>query len=212
VQFASSELARAEVRVRSARDAMFKFRVEHNEVDPAATAQATLGLAAQLEAERSKLSSDLASVSGYLSGDAPSVQMLKSRIAALASEISRIQGQVSLGPSSELRGAGDKPAAAGEGPDPNSNAIASVLATYQELVLDQEFAERAYTAAMASLERARSEVNRNQSYLAIYGQPSLAQDAAYPRRWLNILIILVLSSIFWAIGGLGVLTVRDHIQ
>lgn len=212
VQFAASEVARAEVRIRSARDAMFKFRIEHNEVDPSATAQATLGLAAQLEAERSKLSSELASLSGYLADDAPSVQMLRSRIAALASEISRIQGQVSARQETGTVDASTATPAADASPNPQSNALASVLATYQELVLDQEFAERAYTAAMASLETARSEVNRNQSYLAIYGQPRVAEDAAYPRRALNILIILVLSGILWAIGGLGVLTVRDHIQ
>lgn len=211
VQFASSEVARAELRVRGARDAIYQFRIEHNEVDPSQSAQATLGLAAQLEAERSKLSSDLASLSGYLSDDAPSVQMLKSRIAALAGEISRIQGTVSSGGSNAATsGSGD--AGTQQSPDPKSNALASVLATYQRLTLDQEFAERAYTAAMASLEHSRSEVNRSQSYLAIYGQPSVADDPTYPRRFVNILIILILSTILWAIGGLGVLTVRDHIQ
>jgi capsular polysaccharide transport system permease protein len=207
VQFAASEVALAELRVRGARQDMLAFRVTHNELDPAQTAEATLGIAAQLEGERSRLASELASLSGYLSDDAPSVQMLKSRIAALGGEISRIQSQISVGASGAMRGSADSGENAAQ-PD----ALASVVGTYQELVLSQEFAEKAYTAAMASLERARAEANRTQSYLAIFGQPSVAEEATYPRRWLNIWVVFIFASVLWAIGMLGVLTIRDHVR
>ena len=207
VQFAASEVARAELRVRGARDDILQFRLTHNDLDPTMTAQSTLSIAAGLEAERSKLLSDLASVSGYLSDDAPSVQMLRSRIDALAGEISRIQGQVSAGADSTAGGLGVRSAKGG-----NSDALANTVGAYQELVLSQEFAEKAYTAAMGSLEHARMEAARTQSYLAIYGQPNVAEEAAYPRRWLNIWVVLVLASVLWAIGALGVMTVRDHIR
>jgi capsular polysaccharide transport system permease protein len=203
VQFAAVEVARAELRVRGAREAMRAFRVAHNELDPAQSAEATLGIAAELEAERSRLASQLASIAGYLADDAPSVQMLRSRIGALDSEIARIQGQISGG--TLLRGTSDAGGEAGDG-----EALADVIGQYQELLLDQEFAEKAYTAAMGSLERARTEANRTQSYLAIFGTPSAAEDAAYPHRGLNILIVFVMASVLWAIGALGFLTIRDH--
>ncbi len=209
VQFAAAEVARAELRVRGARDDVLKFRMAHNDLDPTATATATLGIAAGLEGERSKLLSDLASVSGYLGDDAPSVQMLKSRIAALAGEISRIQGQVSHGTDNATDPAASAAAGSG-GADPN--ALAEKIKSYQELAISQEFAESAYTAAQASLEHARSEADRTQSYLAIYGQPSMAEEATYPRRWLNIWVVFILGSILWAIGLLGTLTVRDHVR
>jgi capsular polysaccharide transport system permease protein len=214
VQFAASEVALAELRVRGARQDMLAFRVAHNELDPAQTAAATLGIAAELEGERSRLASELASLSGFLSDEAPSVQMLKSRIAALAGEISRIQSQISSGSrassggaSSTLRGSDNAAEAT-----PDSDALASVIGDYQELLVSQEFAEKAYTAAMASLEHARAEATRSQSYLAIYGQPSVAEEATYPRRWLNIVLVLVLSLVLWSIGLLGVLTIRDHVR
>ena len=209
VQFAASEVARAELRVRGVRQDMLDFRVAHNEVDPTQSAEAILGIAAELEGERSKLASELASLSGYLGDDAPSIQRLKARIAALAGEIARIQGQISTGVSSEttLRGTSATP---GENGAPE--AMASVIGTYQELLLNQEFAEKAYTAAAASLENARAEAARTQTYLAIYGQPSVAQEAAYPRRWLNIWVVFVLASILWAIGMLGIMTIRDHVR
>jgi capsular polysaccharide transport system permease protein len=208
VQFASTEVARAELRVRGARDDVLAFRIAHNELDPTQTAEATLGIAAQLEAERSKLASDLASLSGYLSDDAPSVQMLKSRITALAGEVERIQGQISTGVSKKGSGAAESGGGTGTAPP---DALASVVGQYQELTINQEFAEKAYTAALATLEHARSEANRTQTYLAIYGQPSIAEEPAYPLRWLNICVVFALSSILWALGLLGVMVVRDHV-
>jgi capsular polysaccharide transport system permease protein len=223
VQFAASEVARAELRVRGARDDMLTFRLAHNDLDPGQTATATLGIAAQLEAQRSGLLSDLASVSGYLADDAPSVQMLKSRIAALSGEIARIQGQVSGGDGDSNAAA---PASGGTAAtDPagdlirtaknggvKPDALANVVAEYQRLSLNQDFAEKAYTAAMASLDHARAEADRTQSYLAIYGEPVVAEDATYPRRWLNIWIVFILASVLWSIGLLGTLTIRDHIR
>ena len=221
VEYAASEVARAELRVRGARADILKFRVTHNDLDPTQTASATLGIAAELEGERSKLLSDLASVSGYLADDAPSVQMLKSRIKALTGEIARIQGQVSDGSNEILPQTGDggptaavstsQPIPTGKLAPAKTDALATSVGTYQELALNQDFAEKAYTAAMASLEHARSEVTRTQSYLAIYAQPSVAEQATYPRRGMNIFMVFVLSCVLWAIGMLGTLTIRDHI-
>jgi capsular polysaccharide transport system permease protein len=208
VGFAAAEVARAELRVRGVRQEMLEFRIAHNELDPTESAEANLGIAAELEGQRSKLASELASLSGYLSEEAPSIQILKARIAALAGEIARIQGQISTGTKRDGAELGGGAEVDGRAPE----AMASVIGTYQELLLSQEFAEKAYTAAAASLENARSEADRTQSYLAIYGQPSVAQEAAYPRRWLNTGVVFLLASILWAIGMLGVMTVRDHIR
>ena len=145
--------------------------------------------------------------------------MLRSRIDALTGEINRIQGQVSGADGKQTASAtaaagplrGQTPRAASvSGGQPD--ALANVVGHYQELSINQEFAETAYTAALASLDRARSEAVRTQNYLAIYGEPNVAEEAAYPRRWLNIWIVFVLASILWAIGALGVLTIRDHVR
>jgi capsular polysaccharide transport system permease protein len=204
VQFAAKELARTELRVRGAREAILDFRMANNQLDPTLTVETTQTITTELEGERSRLTSQLASLSGYLSETAPSVQMLKSRIAALEGEIERIKRQVSQ-PSS----AATNRAAGGD--DAGSGALASIVGQYQELLLEQEFSEKAYTAALASLDRARAEAARTQAYLAVYANPMVAEDRKYPRRWMNVLIVLILSSVFWAIGGLGFLTVREHI-
>jgi capsular polysaccharide transport system permease protein len=210
VQFASAELARAELRVRDARDAMLQFRLAHNELDPTQSAVASLGVIAQLEAQRSEASAALAAVSPYLGDDAPSVKMYKSRIQAIEDEINRVQSKVSTPRSDNAPGAaasGDDPGAAAPA---SSEPMANVVGKYQELLLDQEFAEKAYAAAEASLERARTEADRTQSYLAMFVAPNRAEEAVYPRRLLNIMIVLVLATVLWAVGGLIVMTIRDH--
>jgi capsular polysaccharide transport system permease protein len=127
--------------------------------------------------------------------------MLKTRIAALDGEIGRIKRQVSEP---------QKNSAAATIDGMPSEALATTVGQYQELLLEQEFAEKAYTAALASLDRARAEAARTQTYLAIFANPVVAEDAAYPYRWTNVFIVLVISSVLWAIGALGFLTVRDH--
>ena len=197
VKFAASEVVRAEARVRTVRTEMLKFRTANNELDPTQSAAATLGIASQLDAERSQLRSQLAALSTYLSADAPSVQMLRSRIEALDAESAKVQGQIS--------------AVDGEMSSASSGALANVVGEYQEILLNQEFAEKAYAAAQASLERARAEADRQQSYLAIFVPPDAAEAALYPDRLFGTFAVLVLSALAWALGALVFLTVRDHI-
>jgi capsular polysaccharide transport system permease protein len=202
VQFAASELARSELRVKSARDAVHDFRVANNELDPQLAVQSSQTTITELEGERSRLASQLASVSTYLADDAPSVQVMKSRIAALDGEIERIRRQVSTAPTSD-------PSLATSG---RSAPLADAIKEYQGLLLEQEFAEKAYTAALASLDRARIEAAREQTYLAIYAEPVVADDATYPKRWMDILMVLVVCCVAWAVGALGFLSIRDHMS
>jgi capsular polysaccharide transport system permease protein len=217
VQFASAELARAELRVKDARKSMLEFRLTHNELDPTQSAAAKLGVITGLEAQRSEETAKLAAIAPYLGQNAPQVKMYKSRIQAIEEEIARVESKVSTSEDSDL-GPGDLgPGLAGgsgvqSAPAGKSEPMANVIGKYQEILLDQEFAEKGYAAAEASLERARVEADRAQSYLALYVTPTVAQEALYPRRFLNILLVLTLATIVWAIGGLIALTVRDHMS
>jgi capsular polysaccharide transport system permease protein len=203
VRFAATEVARAELRVRSAREAMLEFRLKNREFDPAQTATAALTLTAQLQGQMAQLNAQLAALSGYMAEDAPSMQMLKSRIGALESEIARVQSQVA--PAGGAAGEA-LPAASPEGDAP----LVSVASEYGSLLIDQEFAEKAYLAALGSLERARGEADATQSYLAVYLEPARPDSSTYPNRLRAILVVLALSATIWAVSALGFLTIKDH--
>lgn len=203
VQFAAAEVARAELRVRGTRQDILAFQTENNNFDPSQTAAASLGIVAELQSELSRLNSQLASVSSYLTADAPSVAILQAKIQALEEEIGRKEREFST--TDEDAGAAD-PARRGD------RALASVVSQYQELMLDREFAEKAYAAALGSLERARTEADRTQSYLAIYMHPTSAESATYPNSLLNTLMIFVFACVIWGVGSLGWLSIRDHMS
>ena len=57
---------------------------------------------------------------------------------------------------------------------------------------------------------ARVEADRQQRYLAAFVRPSLPQEAIYPERIINIILVLVVSSVLWALGLLVVYGIRDH--
>jgi capsular polysaccharide transport system permease protein len=201
VRFAASEVARAELRVRAARQEMLDFRLKNREFDPAQTATAALTLTAELQGELAQLNAHLSAVSGYLAADAPSVQMLKSRIAAIEGEISRIEGKIAAPADA---GGEVAPAGAGEA------SLARTATRYGELQINQEFAEKSYLAALASLERARAEADATQSYLAVYLAPARPESSTYPNRLNAILVVLALAATLWAIGALAFLSIKDH--
>ena len=203
VQFAAAEVARAELRVRGTRQDILKFQTENNNFDPSQTAAASLGIVAELQSELSRLNSQLASVSSYLNSDAPTVAILEAKIQALEEEIGRKERQFS---------ATDEEPGTANPAQPANRALASVVSQYQELMLDREFAEKAYAAALASLERARTEADRTQSYLAIYMHPTAAESATYPNSLLNTFMIFVFACVIWGVGSLGWLSVRDHMS
>lgn len=63
-----------------------------------------------------------------------------------------------------------------------------------------------------SWESARIDAGRLQRYLAIYSRPLLPDEAIYPYRARNILMIALVSFGLWAIGTLITYAVRDHIS
>jgi capsular polysaccharide transport system permease protein len=103
--------------------------------------------------------------------------------------------------------AGDA-AAAGDNADGAS--LVSVASRYGELLLSQEFAEKAYLAALASLERTRTEADRTQTYLALYMNPVRPDSSTYPNRLNAILVVFALSATLWAVAALAFLSIKDH--
>lgn len=99
------------------------------------------------------------------------------------------------------------------GAQPAASELPSIesIAAFEVLQVKQAFADKAYTDSLAALEHARADAGRTTSYLAVFAHPSQPEEASYPRRGFNILMVLILSSVVWAVGALGVMTVRDHL-
>ncbi len=90
--------------------------------------------------------------------------------------------------------------------------MSEMLTRYDEVETEHQFAEKAYVLALASLERARSEADRQQRFLSVYLSPSLAEEPLYPRRLVMIALIGVCGAAVWGLGLLIVLGFRDHVR
>ena len=151
-----------------------------------------------IEADLTKLNADLATAKSQMSEDTPRIRVLKTRIESLEQQLSVERQRL---------GTGERETVAN---DPNSPDVAGRIAEFEELETQREFAERAYAAALGSLEKARIEANNRQRYLALFIEPTLSELAQYPHRLLNALLVTLGLLFAWGIGVMGYYNIRDR--
>lgn len=186
-----SRLARARLKLRDYRD-------KSQEISPEEGAKLAVQLIGGLEEELTKLNADLAAAKSQMKEDTPRIRVLKTRIESLEQQVVRERQRL---------GAGErKPSVS----DANTPDVAGRIAEFEELETEREFAERAYTAALTALERARIEANNRQRYLAQFIEPTLSQMAQYPARLLNALLVTLGLLFAWGIGVMSYYNIRDR--
>ncbi len=92
----------------------------------------------------------------------------------------------------------------------SAQALAPIIADYERLVLEREFADRALASALATLESARIDAQRQQLYLERVVEPHAADYPAQPKRLLWIAICLALSFSVYTILRFLIDNVRAH--
>jgi capsular polysaccharide transport system permease protein len=183
----------AEQRLTAALHNLTAFRDRHGVVDPQAAASARLALAGQLRSQIADAEAQLSVLRNYLRGDAPPVRLLMQRVAALESQERGLEAEVT-------------PAAPAAVP-----ALSAVIGDYDALQAEKSFAEGAYRSALEARDRARADADRQHIYLALFVKPSRPQEALYPRGLRSTGVVLLVAFAVWAIGGLVIHSIRDHL-
>lgn len=199
---ATVEVERAEQRQRMLRTAMRKFREQEQIADPMRRAGFQQDMIEKSKAELQRIDTELQTSRGFMKDDAPSIIVLKNQRVAAVKQLEALQREISG------EGAADGTAAAKS--SDSIRAVASMLSTYEELEAERGFAEKAYLTSLASLERARYEADRKQRYLAIFEKAELPQDAKYPRRFRDMVMIAVGASLLWGLGVFIVIGIKEH--
>ena len=83
-----------------------------------------------------------------------------------------------------------------------------MVGRYEELLVDLEFANTAYTQTLAGLAAARAEARRQSRYLAPHVQPTTAESALYPRR----LLLSGLAGLFLLLGWGALMLVYYNVR
>jgi capsular polysaccharide transport system permease protein len=195
---AQDEVLAGEARLAKARAGLREYRDKSQEVSPKEAAKLAVQLIGGLEGELTKLNADLATAKSQMSEDTPRIRVLKTRIESLEQQLAVERQRL---------GTGEKASATD---DPNAPDVAGRIAEFEELETEREFAERAYTAALGSLEKARIEANNRQRYLALFIEPTLSQMAQYPTRLLNAFLVTLGLLFAWGVGVMGYYNIRDR--
>lgn len=188
-----AEAAKAEEEARAhladVQQRLTAFRNRAGFIDPRLQATESSGLIggilatlAQLRAERDQIQAE--------APQSPQISVLTGRIAAYERQVAAERAKLT----------------GGEG------ALAPSVGAYQDLILEQELADRQLGQATAAVISARQEARRQNLYLERIVNPNLPDKPTQPRRWLAILTVLTSSLLAYGVGWLVWAGVREHRQ
>lgn len=189
IHLAVKEVTLAEERTKKAALTLAAYRNQKGVIDPERQSAIPLQQIAKLQDELIANKSLLAQLQ-LLTKENPQIPVLKKRIQMLKTEIEIESGQV-----------------AG-----SSGSLASKVADFQRLALEKEFSDKQLASALASLEQARNEAQRQQLYLERIAQPSLPDAAIEPRRLRGVLATFILGLIAWGVLTMIVAGVQEHMD
>ncbi|MFC3169282.1 hypothetical protein [Paracoccus fontiphilus] len=89
-------------------------------------------------------------------------------------------------------------------------ALSEVVGQYESLMVDREFAQQTYVAALAAYDVARAEAARQTRYLAAYVKPTLAQDSEFPKRMKLLPMMGGFLLLIWIVGILTFYSLSDR--
>ncbi|MGR3609941.1 MAG: capsule biosynthesis protein [Sulfitobacter sp.] len=193
-RYAREELDRAVERLKQARQAVTLFRTTNQLVDPNADLQGQMGVLNSLQQQQAEALIELDLLRDNTREGDPRIVQAQRRIEVIADRIEQERNKLGIG--------GDD--------GPARQSFATLVGEYERLVVDREFAEQAYTAALSAFDAALSEAQRQSRYLAAYIKPTKADQARYPQRMLLTGLVALFSFLAWAIVLLVYYSVRDR--
>lgn len=183
------DVADAERHLSELRDRQRDFRERNARLDPRRNAAAADELRARLEFEIASQRAVLDQQRRFMSESTPALAQQRERVEALQRELHE---QVRRGTAAE------------------DQALPAALREFEALEFAVVNAQKVFDAALGSLERARSDANRQQIYLSTIVRPSLPVQAAYPRPWRDLLTAAALASLAGVLLLLLARTLREH--
>ncbi len=192
LETARNEMARAIEKVHGASAELTAFQNQNQSLNPTAESSAILGIVTGIETKLIEARAELSEKRAFMRENSPDVVTLKNRVNALSRQLSLEKGRV-------------------VGGNEGGNEMNDLIGSFQPLLLEQEMAQQQYASALASLELARIEAQRKKLYLITFIQPNLPDDALEPKRFNEIMTVLIFSFLFYMIGALMWSALKDHI-
>jgi len=187
--FVEKEVDRAYQRVQDEKAKVLDFQNSHHLLSPESTSTARLGVVSQIEGELVQQQAQLKQLQSYMRETAPAVISVQARVDALNKQLEQEKARLT-------------------GVD--KDAMNEVTARYMDVQTQAKLAADLYKSGLVSLEQARVEAYRKLKHLLVVSQPTLAEDAEYPRRLYNLATIGVLLCLLYGLVVMGLATLREH--
>jgi capsular polysaccharide transport system permease protein len=183
------QVARAQKRALSAEDALTGFRTREKLIDPTQASAAGTGISNQLNGQIATLEAERSSL-GALAPESPALPDLDERIRSLKAQ-------------SDL----ERMKVAGV-----SNSLAPLIGEYERLTLERDFATKDMENADAALQQAQIDARKKQAYIDKVVPPNIPDQAEYPSRFTNVVVVFVSAFILYATIMLIAAGLREHRQ
>jgi len=190
---AEADLVEAVDRLRGAREEMVTFRARTQILDPMADIQGRMGVLNNLQQQLAEALVDYDLLLQTAESGDPRVRQATRQIEVIRNRIAE-----------------ERRSFAAHDVTVEDTDYPQLLAQYEGLRVNQEFAEQSYGAALMAFDAARSNAERKQLYLASFIRPTLAQRAEYPQRLMLIGLTALFAVMLWAIGALIYYSLRDR--
>jgi capsular polysaccharide transport system permease protein len=196
VAFAESELKKAETRLQNARNQITQFRNDEMLIDPQSSVVTSNVLTAQtLRANLTQLQTEFGSLrSQQLSANSSIAASLQARIKATKEQLAKVEAEVA-----SARGLGA------------NNPLSKVVAKYDQLEFERQFAQNLTLSAMQSLVQAKANAIQQHVYVTPFVKPAMPQSSTYPSRFLSIGVAAFGFFLVWLVGLLLIRSLREHL-
>ncbi|MEP2027694.1 MAG: hypothetical protein ABJI96_03180 [Paracoccaceae bacterium] len=192
IRYAQDDLDFAIERLRSAREALSKFRSRTQIIDPQADLQGQMGVINTLQQNLATSLIEIDLLRETSRATDPRIAQAERRIAVIRNRID------------------DERAKFGSGSLNIGEDYVEIIGEFERLNVDAEFAEQAYVSALAAYDSANAEALRTTRYLAAYLEPRVAEQALYPQRLIIVLIAAVFLALAWSVICLIYYSIRDR--
>ncbi|MFZ7094102.1 sugar transporter [Primorskyibacter sp. 2E233] len=195
MRYAEIELDEAVARLKEAREALTSFRTRTTIVDPDADLQGRMGVMNGLQQQLAAALIEYDLLREQTNEDDPRLNQVRRRIEAIRNRIDEERRAFTSDTVGSRSGGEDYP---------------SLIAEYEGLVVDREFAEESYRASLAAVDVARAKASRQSRYLATYVEPTHAQTSEYPQRFTIVGLAGLFLLLVWATCALIYYSIRDR--
>lgn len=195
MRYARQDLEGSVERLKQAREALTAFRTRTRIVDPASDIQGRMGVMSNLQQQLAESLIEYDLLKDSTSPNDPRLSQTQRKITAIQDRI-KLEREAFATESVET-GAGQE-----DYPD--------LIAEFEGLVVDREYAEETYRATLAAVDVARAKAQRQSRYLATFVPPTLAESSEHPKRVTLALLAAVCLLLTWSILTLVYYSIRDR--